>query len=188
MNKFLTTLFALAIVGSSMSVSARDKKDNDKQDDRRAEMQKKMATRTAEEMKLDEATTAWFVPLYVEYQDTLQSVKRGERPEPKKDKADKKAEPKEMTDAEAEALIEKSFVQAEKEVALKRAYYAKFKEKLTAKQLVRIFGRQGGPQGMRGGQRGGQRGAGQQGGPEGFGGPQGGGFGGPQGGFGGGDF
>ena len=89
------------------------------------------AERFAKEMKLDNATKEWFMPLYVEYRDTLMAVQRQQR-------VDEKAL-EGMDDVAVTALIEQSL---EKDVAvtsLKRAYLAKFREKLTEKQVYRVM-------------------------------------------------
>ena len=44
-----------------------------------------------------------------------------------------------MTDDEALAAVEKMFASQERVLAVKRAYYERFKEKLTPQQLFRLF-------------------------------------------------
>ena len=46
---------------------------------------------------------------------------------------------KEMTDDEALEAVEKMFASQERALAVKRAYYERFKEKLTPQQLFRLF-------------------------------------------------
>lgn len=177
-----------------MGTTATAQKQNRKNGDR-TEMRTKMATRMANELKLDDNTQAWFIPLYAEYQDTLRSVRREftikpapEQLKPKadndKEKIDKKNSkkaPKALTDAEAQQMIDNTFAREERVLSLKRAYYDKFKAKLTPQQLVTLFcskpnhgtapGRQ-----QFGGRQGGMRQGGQFGGPQGGMMPMGGGF------------
>ena len=165
------------------------------QDAATTEMRTKMATRIANELKLDDNTQAWFIPLYAEYQDTLRSVRReftikpapellapkADNDKEKTDKKNSKKAPKALTDAEAQQMIDNTFAREERVLSLKRAYYDKFKAKLTPQQLVTLFcskpnhgtapGRQ-----QFGGRQGGMRQGGQFGGPQGDMMPMGGGF------------
>lgn len=133
-------LLALVTIGANAQAQQRKNQPNGS-GDRRAET-------LARSLQLDETAKAWFVPLYKEYQDTLKAVKPSQR-------TDKL--PKAQTEEECGQQIEKMFEAAEKEVALKRAYFARFKEKLSNKQILQIFSpqrpsRQGRP-GMQGGER-----------------------------------
>lgn len=94
------------------------------------------AEQKAKELKLDDANTAWFVPLYTEYQDTLRGVRRAIM-----DGSVRKAakEMKKMDDATVKRVILKNFDIEEQSLALKRIYFEKFSEKLTAQQLLAVF-------------------------------------------------
>lgn len=199
MKRTFLVLFAALTLGSTLTVQARDKKTDGDSKERLT----KQATRMASELKLDDKTQAWFIPLYAEYQDTLRSLRRPVemRVQSKKGKACKqglasdansqapdvkgktpqaKLGRLQLTDAEALQRIEENFSRTEREVALKRVYMARFQEKLTPQQLFVIFCRssmQQRPQ--KGRPQGGMQGGGRPMG--GFGGPQGG----MQGGFGG---
>lgn len=199
MKRTFLVLFAALTLGSTLTVQARDKKT----DGDRKERLTKQATRMASELKLDDKTQAWFIPLYAEYQDTLRSLRRpvemhaqskkgkackqglasdanGQAPDVKGKTPQAKLGRLQFTDAEALQRIEENFSRTEREVALKRVYMARFQEKLTPQQLFVIFCRssmQQRPQ--KGRSQGGMQGGGRPMG--GFGGPQGG----MQGGFGG---
>lgn len=192
MKRSMIALLVALTLG--MGTTATAQKQNRKNGDR-TEMRTKMATRMANELKLDDNTQAWFIPLYAEYQDTLRSVRRKftikPAPELLKPKADNDKEktgkknskkaPKALTDAEAQQIIDNTFACEERVLSLKRAYYDKFKAKLTPQQLVTLFcskpnhgtapGRQ-----QFGGRQGGMRQGGQFGGPQGGMMPMGGGF------------
>ncbi len=102
----------------------------------------KQAVRMADNLKLDDQTQEWFVPLYAEYREALRAVRNTACPL----SADgKKRNLQELNDKEATQYIENGFAQTEKEVALKKSYYAKFKKKLTPQQLLAIFSRGGHP-------------------------------------------
>jgi len=171
MKRTLFTLLALALMctGTATAQNRGDREQN------RAERIQRMAQRQAEDLKLDDATTTWFVNLYTEYEEQLSAVRKEAmkdmpKPEKKKESAEeedfqmKEKEMKKLTDEQADKMIQANFDRTEKELQVKRIYYSKFQEKLTPKQLVRIFGQPGGG-------RGGNRGGGQRGG---FGGPMGG--------------
>lgn len=157
MKRIFTTLLVVLALGFGLQAQARSEKTAEDKPEQ-AQMQQKRATRLAQQLKLDETTTQWFVPLYVAYQDSLQAVRaQGQLPEGKKQK--------DITDEEALSLIEATFAQSEQEVAIKRAFLEQFKEKLDGKALMFVFimserqggqggNRQGGP-GNRGGQGGG---------------------------------
>ena len=185
MKRSMIALLVALTLG--MGTTATAQKPNKQYGDR-TEMRTKMATRMANELKLDDNTQAWFIPLYAEYQDTLRSVRREftikpapELLKPKTDKKNSKKAPKALTDAEAQQMIDNTFAREERVLSLKRAYYDKFKAKLTPQQLVTLFcskpnhgtapGRQ-----QFGGRQGGMRQGGQFGGPQGGMMPMGGGF------------
>ena len=192
MKKSMIALLVALTLG--MGTTATAQKPNKQYGDR-TEMRTKMATRMANELKLDDNTQAWFIPLYAEYQDTLRSVRReftikpapellkpkADNDKEKTDKKNSKKAPKALTDAEAQQMIDNTFAREERVLSLKRAYYDKFKAKLTPQQLVTLFcskpnrdtdpGRQ-----QFGGRQGGMRQGGQFGGPQGGMMPMGGGF------------
>ncbi len=93
----------------------------------------KMAERLAKELKLDDETTEWFKPIYLEMQDTLRAVRRQSRMSSRNQK------PEELTEEQASKLIEATFAATEQEVALKRTYCKKLGERLKAGQLLRLF-------------------------------------------------
>lgn len=183
MKRSMIALLVALTLG--MGTTATAQKPNKQYGDR-TEMRTKMATRMANELKLDDNTQAWFIPLYAEYQDTLRSVRRefAFKPTPEllkpkadndkeqTDKKNSKKAPKVLTDAEAQQMIDNTFAREERVLSLKRAYYDKFKAKLTPQQLVTLFcskpdrgaapGRQ-----QFGGRQGGMRQGGQFGGPQG---------------------
>lgn len=161
MKRTLLSLFVALTLGTSLSAATRDKNPSDKNPGDRKELSTRQATRQAKELKLDDKTQAWFIPLYAEYQDTLRAVRSQGMQRSKADgeKADKKKEPQKLTDAEALQRIEQLFDNEEKTLTLKRAYYKRFKEKLTPQQLLSIFNQQARPampQGFNRQQRGGQ--------------------------------
>lgn len=196
MKRSMIALLVALTLG--MGTTATAQKPNKQYGDRtemRTEMRTKMATRMANELKLDDNTQAWFIPLYTEYQDTLRSVRRefAIKPAPellkpkadndkeKTDKKDSKKAPKALTDAEAQQMIDNTFAREERVLSLKRAYYDKFKAKLTPQQLVTLFcskPNRGAAPGRQqfGGRQGGMRQGGQFGGPQGGMMPMGGGF------------
>ena len=192
MKRSMIALLVALTLG--MGTTATAQKPNKQYGDR-TEMRTKMATRMANELKLDDNTQAWFIPLYAEYQDTLRSVRReftikpapellkpkADNDKEKTDKKNSKKAPKALTDAEAQQMIDNTFAREERTLSLKRAYYDKFKAKLTPQQLVTLFcskpnhGTASGRQQF-GGRQGGMRQGSQFGGPQGGMMPMGGGF------------
>lgn len=176
MKKNLLFLF-IAFCCAAFSASAQRRHSAPEGGDRtmqRREMVKRQAASLSQRLELDNTTAAWFEPLYIEYSDSLAAIRTTAFPE-----RDKKIDS--LSDLDAEQMILEKFRAEEQTVAVKRAFYLRFKERLTPQQLIRIFAQQPGqrPGGQQGGQRGGFGGPGF-GGPGGPGGPEGGpGFGGP---------
>ena len=127
MKKLWTLLLVLSL-GTCMY--AQNKKDSHRSE-RRKDMSEKMAQRMAQELELNDEMTAWFVPLYQEYQDSLRVVRRLGSLE-----IDNQAG---LTDQQAEQLVEIFFVADETRTSISRLYHAKFKERLSPKQLLKIF-------------------------------------------------
>ena len=149
MKRTFFSLLVALMMGTNLSAAPRDKQLSDQKPIDRKEMSTRQATRQAKELKLDDKTQAWFIPLYAEYQDTLRAVRTQGMPRPQaegREKANKQnKEPKKLTDAEALQRIEQLFDNEEKTLTLKRAYYKRFKEKLTPQQLLSIFHQQARP-------------------------------------------
>lgn len=145
LTKLTLALALLAAVFTTGAAAPRDRKDGDGK-----KLLEKQATRLAEDMKLDEATTAWFKPIYVAMQDSLRSVRRNFQTARKDGDTEKAATVStgKLTELQAAVLIEDRFAATEKEVAIKRAFYKQFRERLTSVQLVRLFAAQP-PQGDR---------------------------------------
>ena len=128
MKKKILMFLLVSLVGAGSYVQAQDR---DQINERIKAYSEKMTKNLAKELDLDKETEKWFVDLYQEYQDTLRAV-RG--PQRINEKVLKK-----MSDEQATQMVEDIFTLSEYRVALQRAYYVRFKEKLNAKQLVKIF-------------------------------------------------
>ena len=127
MRKQWLCLLFVALVGAGQTVQAQD---SDERDERRQEMVEKRAKQLARQFKLDDAATEWFVPLYVEYSDTLRAVRARL---PRSRELDK------LSDADAATAAESLFTAEERAAALHRSYYARVKEKHTPPQTLRRF-------------------------------------------------
>lgn len=180
---FVGTLLLCGVLNvSAQGRHQRQGGPNEPSEEQRQEMVERQVASLVERMSLDDITAAWFVPLFKEYGEALMTVRKAAIPE--KDKSIDG-----LSDDDAEAMILNVFTSEEKTVAVKREYYARFKERLTPQQLLKVFAVHLGQQGNRRSQRGqrdGQDGQRFHGGPEGFvpppdgfGPPPGGGFGGP---------
>ena len=132
MKKIL--IFSLLLC-SVLSVSADRKKSERSEAEREAdrkEMVLRQANNLAERMQLDDATADWFVALYQEYNDSINTVRKSIQL-PKESKID------EISDLDAEQMIVDQLRSEEQQVAVKRSFLPKFKERLTAQQILRIF-------------------------------------------------
>ena len=95
----------------------------------------RMAKQMANELKLDDETSAWFKPIYIEMQDTLMSIR-------KEGRLDRERR-NNLTDEEAAAWVEASFANEMRLVIVKRSYYDRLKTRLTPKQLLAVFSQPG---------------------------------------------
>ena len=128
--KKILLLLAVALIGLTATAQNRGGRNGQRRFSPQQALQH-AAERFAKEMKLDNATKEWFMPLYVEYRDTLMAVQRQQRVEEKALEG--------MDDAAVTALIAQNLEKDATATALKRAYLAKFREKLTEKQIYRVM-------------------------------------------------
>ncbi len=169
-------IFVLAL---AFAVTASAQNGNEGRRERRnnislAEMYNRMASRLANQMKLDKETEQKFTALYLDYQNARHNAVNPQGGD--QEGAEQRVDFRNLTDEQATELIQKNFDRQEKQLAVDREYLPKFLEILKPSQVAQIYLQRGG--GRQGGQRGNApRGNGPRGG--GFGG----GFGGPGGGF-----
>ena len=169
-------LFVLAL---ALAVTASAQNGNEGRRERQnnfslAEMNNRMASRLANQMKLDKETEQKFTVLYLDYQNARHNAvnpKGGDQ-----EGVEQRINFERLTDEEATDLIQKNFDRQEKQLAIDKEYLPKFLEILTPAQAAQIYLNRAGGRMMGQQRNGGQRGNGPRGG--GFGGP-GGGFGGP---------
>ncbi|MBR1718814.1 MAG: hypothetical protein IJ726_00090 [Phocaeicola sp.] len=112
------------------------------------EMQEMQMKRMVKELKLDEATTAKFTPMFQEYQAAMAAL-QPERPEftaPQGENEGKDVSKKEvrkarpqLTDEQIDKMMEKRFEQAKKQTNLRETYYKKFRTILSAEQARKVI-------------------------------------------------
>lgn len=123
MKKFLLSLMMVVACGS-VAAQPADKQGGPEQKKQRLE---KRSNHLANELKLDDATAAWFKPLYVEYVSKL------------KEECTKEKCQKPQSDDEIIKQMEGCMDRQENILKIKRAYFKKFKQKLTARQLQTVM-------------------------------------------------
>lgn len=128
MKRLMTILLAML----ALAVSADAQRNNDRGD--RKERNEKRAKQMVKALELDDATAEWFKPIYAELQDTLRATQR----EALKMKSDT-AKDEKLTDEQAGHLLNARFAAEEKAVALKRTYCVLLSERLTPRQLLKLF-------------------------------------------------
>lgn len=138
-------LLMLFMAGSSVELQAQNE---DSRSERMQKMTKQRVEALAKELKLDKEKTATFVSLCTEYYTKQMELRNMSKP------ADgaKRTESK-VTDEQADALITKALETEQKEVELKKEYYAKMKKEFTASQLLKVFAPQRRTRMPNGGQR-----------------------------------
>ncbi|MGN0086108.1 MAG: hypothetical protein ACI353_01155 [Alloprevotella sp.] len=141
MKPFISLLTALLLAAAPLSLAAQTERQRPEPQEKKlkpaASDPKAAAQRRARELVatigLKGDTVQWFTDLYTAYRDTLQrsavkirasrSILRTGRP----------------TDTEADSLIVASFAADVQAAAIKAAYYARFRERLTPRQLLFVF-------------------------------------------------
>lgn len=136
MNKklFLAVLLSVGVLFSAGAQSQRDAKQQrgckEGQKPDPAQFDTMNAQRIADAIALDDATTAKFVPLYVEYNEAVRAEFKGSAP---------KKEQGRMSDAEVDARIRENFNKSRKILDLREAYYEKFLTILTPRQIQKMY-------------------------------------------------
>lgn len=142
--------------------------DNDRKE-KAKEFITKQAERMAKNLKLDDAKTKTFTDLLVEYRTQEMELRMSSAANRRQENRKKRSQ---MTDAQADSLIQARFELEQKQLELKKTYYDKFRKDFTPSQLVNVFmpqprignnvrrprnfqNRPGGPQGGFGGPDGG---------------------------------
>lgn len=123
-----------------MGLSAQAQGNGFKNERRRfdvAKMDSMRCQRMTNELMLNDATTAKFKTLYMDYLADMRSVMI---PAGKMNRSGIKREPlKEMTDAEVQKMLENRFDREQKMLDVRVKYYKEFKRILSPKQIARIF-------------------------------------------------
>lgn len=174
MNKTILLVLALALAVTASAQNGNESRRERMNNISLAEINNRMASRLAKQMKLDDETEQKFTALYLDYLNARHNAvnPRGGDQEG----AEQRTDFDRLSDEEATELIQKHFDRQAKQLAVDREYLPKFLEIITPAQAAQVFivrgnARQGGQRNGNGGGRGN--------------GPRGGGFGGGFGGFGG---
>ena len=120
-----TFIIIMLTIFSMMAVA----QNNDIQRLSREELAEKQAKYIAHELAMDDATTHKFVTTYCAYQKEVWAL--GPRVKENKDT--------EMTEAEAEQLIQARFERSQKILTIREKYYKEYSKFLTAKQIERVY-------------------------------------------------
>lgn len=160
----------MAFVLTAMTFTGAKAQDNGNDGKDRKEIFKEMLTKQAEklaeDMKLSDDKAADFKTLFQEYKTKEMEMKFGNATKKKGAGKQEKGKRQEMTDAQADSLMNANFETQEKELQLRKEYYAKFKAQVGAANAWKIFA----PQQMRPGRANGQQNNGRGGFGGGFGG------------------
>jgi len=153
---FAIAAVALMMAGGQAYAQERDSgrgpKGNKGDKPSRAEMVEHMSRRMAEELALDEPTAEKFVPLYSAFKNEIHEVLAA-APKAGKD----------ASDAEIEASIKAKFQASRQVLDIREAYYDKFREILTPRQIQKLYKSEGRKVGAHNGGPG--HGGGRPGGP-----------------------
>ena len=137
-------MLATVLVMGTLTMNAQEeqKKDNrqngQKQRPTEEQMQQMQCNRVANELLLDNVTTAKFIPLYKNYLKELKECRQANQPE-KKELKEGQTPKEELTDTEVEKRITGYFSQSRKMLDIKESYYKKFREFLSPKQIQKMY-------------------------------------------------
>jgi len=139
MKKYLFLMIAAALLAGNFSaVNAQNA--NEAKDGKKQLTEDQIIQKRTEQMErvlmLDDAVAAKFAPVYTQYlKDKMDCRKiNGKKVEGKKDfKMENK------TDAEVDAIIKEQFAQSRKVLEINENYYAKFRNILSPKQVLKIY-------------------------------------------------
>lgn len=139
MKKTIFTLLLAIFATAAFAQNEQRSQNSEDMATRRAQMTKQRTTQLIKSMRLTDEDEAWFTQLYTEYQDTLNALRDALRPQSQPEEVSGMKDMKKFSDEEASQMIANQFSMEEQQVAVKRAYYAKFSARLTPKQLMLIF-------------------------------------------------
>ncbi len=130
------TIFICMMLLLCFGMDAAAQRDQRDQGDQKERLEKR-AKQLAKQLKLDDATTAWFTPIYVEMQDSLQTVRMAVRRATRQTDDNRKIE--DLNEEESAERLAAQFALTERELAIKRDYAVRMSERLTANQVLRVF-------------------------------------------------
>ena len=136
MKKTLLICAVLLMCFGLNAAAQRDQRGQRGQEDQKERLEKR-AKQLAKQLKLDDATTAWFTPIYIEMQDSLTTVRLQVRRATRQDEGNKKLE--DLNEEESAERLAAQFALTERELAIKRGYAVRMSERLTANQVLRVF-------------------------------------------------
>ncbi|NLI35892.1 MAG: hypothetical protein GX416_05195 [Bacteroidales bacterium] len=138
MKTKLMMVATILLFGIGLSAQAQGKGfKNEKRRFDVAKMDSMRCQRMTNELMLNDATTAKFKAMYMDY---LADMRNAMMPAGKIDRNAIKRDPlKEMTDAEVQKMLENRFDREQKMLDVRVKYYKEFKRFLSPKQIARIF-------------------------------------------------
>lgn len=137
-SKFsMVLVLCLMAMGTSLYAQTNDGKNATDRRDRPTpeQMQQMRAQRLAEDMGLDDKTSADFLKLYAEYTAELQKL----MPTPPADGSDGSGKPKELTDDEIDQQTQQRLAADRQRAEVREKYFSRFRKLLTARQTARVL-------------------------------------------------
>ena len=152
MRTRLTSLFVLALCAAgSLSAQPSPKQTAPEAESPRLteeERIQRQANRMADELMLDDKTSAKFVDVYQQYLTEMKGCREEYRKttapngRPQKPSERVRGQKPDLTDAEIEARIENRFAHSRKMLDIREKYYKELKKILTPRQLQKIYDKQ----------------------------------------------
>lgn len=140
MKKFLLSVLAIFLMGSTLTMNAQNEQQTKakKQRPSTEQIQQRQCEQMVRVLMLDDATADKFKPVYSQYLKDLMDC-RSMRHGKKGQNIDNNAVKTTPTDAEIEANIKDQFAQSRKMLDIRESYYGKFRKLLSPKQIQKIY-------------------------------------------------
>ena len=142
--KRILFLAATFLMMSASAVMAQKNQKNDKSQTNGDRRYSQMATNIANQLMLDDAKSAEFVPLYVEYRKELKQIAEkysmapAQKDKDSKDKDAAKKGPRQWTDKDLEQMNANRFARIRATIDVEEKYYKRFQKVLSERQYSQM--------------------------------------------------
>lgn len=134
-KSIITVIAAVILAGTTLTATAQPRQGKDQQKPTPEQIADRQAANMANELMLSDKEAEAFIPVYKAYKMEIRSINQQYRPA-KKSK-EEMAQP--LTDNEVKEQLEKNFEKSQKVLDARKAYYQKFLNVLSPKQIKKMY-------------------------------------------------